>query len=348
MKKYMNLKKLVGTVMIGAMIMYMQTEMISTAGQNVEKNMVVPPDAPVPPVAPPDEPNAPAMASPNDVADSVKILGDKPEVKKNGDTTRIKLGKKGITIVEKNGKTIVDIQDVDKDTTEHNEEGWDAETKPEKRKDRSFEPHWAGFELTLNNFMTSSFSLSLPSSASFMELNTGKSIGVRLNLFEYTIPFGAFNGLYTGLGFEFNSYYFKSDSNNITTINGRIVPKYKPVGSSAYSKNKLKDTYLNIPLMYEIQFPLGNTKHPLYFAAGVIGGLKLGSRTKEYYKLNGETSHEVIKDDFYLSPIRLGYQARIGFRHLHLVATYYQTPLFLLGKGPEIHPFDIGLMILNW
>ncbi|MCX7985673.1 MAG: PorT family protein [Bacteroidales bacterium] len=308
-------------------------------GQNVENNVVVVPDSPIPP----ETPNVGAE-------DSVKILGDKPEVKRNGDTTRIKLGKKGITIVEKDGKTIVDIQDVDKDSTENFEEdSWNSKSKPEKEKrSHDFEPHWAGFELTLNNFVTSSFSMSLPSEASFLELNTGKSIGVRLNLFEYGIPFGAFNGLYTGLGLEFNSYYFSGDSNNITKSNGRIVPKFKPTGSSSYSKNKLKDTYLNIPLMYEIQFPLGNSKHPLYFSAGLIGGLKLGSRTKEYYKINGNTKHEVTKDDFYLSPIRLGYQARIGFRRIHLVATYYQTPLFLSGKGPEIHPFDIGLMILNW
>ncbi|HOK50639.1 MAG TPA: outer membrane beta-barrel protein [Bacteroidales bacterium] len=348
MKKNMQLKTVLTSVMICGMIFYMQAELVSVSGQEVEKNVVVPPDEPGQSVAPPEAPTPPTMPAFDIEADTAKVLGDRPEVKKSGDTTRIQLGKKGITIVEKDGKTIVDIQDVDKDSTKKNESEWYDESKPNKKDRHTFEPHWAGFELTLNNFATSSFSLSLPASASFLELNTGKSIGVRLNLFEYSIPFSSFNGLYTGMGFEFNSYYFSSDSNNITKSNGQIVPKYKPTGSSAYSKNKLKDTYLNIPLMYEIQFPLGNTKHPLYFAAGVIGGLKLGSRTKEYYKLNGETRHEIVKNDFYLSPIRLGYQARIGFRHIHLVATYYQTPLFISGKGPEIHPFDIGLMILNW
>jgi len=341
----MSIKKTFGTLMILGMITGIQANMINVSGQDVEQNVVVTPDAPVPPEAPlpPDTPSF------GNEMDTTKVLGDRPEVKKNGDTTRIRLGKKGITIVEKDGKTIVDIQDENnQDTTVENDEGWNPNAKPGKKKDHSFEPHWAGLELTLNNFVTSSFSFNLPSEASFLELNTGKSIGVRLNLFEYSIPMGRFNGLYTGLGFEFNSYYFSSDSNNITKSNGRIVAKMKPAGASAYSKNKLKDTYLNIPLMYEIQFPLGNTKHPLYFAAGVIGGLKLGSRTKEYYKLNGETRHEIVKDDFYLSPIRLGYQARIGFRHLHLVATYYSTPLFVSGKGPEVHPFDLGLMILNW
>jgi hypothetical protein len=155
-------------------------------------------------------------------------------------------------------------------------------------------------------------------------------------------------GLTTGLGFEFNSYDFDSDTNNITKQNGYIVPKVKPKNAGEYSKNKLKDTYLTIPLLYEIQFPLGNTKHPLYFSFGVIGGLKLGSTTKEYYQLNGDDKKDIVHGDFYMSPIRYGYQARMGFRRIHLVATYYASPLFQSGKGPEVHPFDIGLMLLNW
>lgn len=280
-----------------------------------------------------------------------QILGDRPEINQKGDTTHIKLGKKDITIVEKNGKTIVNIENAEKrdSTTKKNETGEkERNDNNYKWEGKKFSPHWGGLDLVLNNFITSDISLNLPASSSFLELNTTKSIGVRLNLFEYSIPVTSLQGFVTGLGFEFNSYYFSSDSNNIAKRDGQIVAKIKPSGSSDYWKNKLKDTYLTLPLMYEIQFPLGNADKPLYFSAGVIGGLKIGSRTKEYYRLNGETRHEIIKDDFYLSPFRLGYQARIGFRRIHLLATYYQTPLFLKGKGPEVHPFDIGIMLLNW
>jgi hypothetical protein len=196
--------------------------------------------------------------------------------------------------------------------------------------------------------MTSNFSMSLPQESRFLELNTGKSIGVRLNLMEYSIPFTSEQGLTTGLGFEFNSYYFDSDTNNIMKKDGYLVYKRKDPQAGNYSKNKIKDTYLNIPLTYEIQFPLGSSKRPLYFSVGVIGGLKLGSTRKEFYQLNGEDKEEVSKGDFYMSPIRLGYQARLGFRRIHLVATYYDTPLFQKNKGPEVHPFDVGIMVLNW
>ena len=293
-----------------------------------------------------------------------KVLGDKPEVVSKGDTTHIRLGKKNITIVKKDGMTNVQIENNDKvskgqEANEDNEDNIDNSEyndhdyprfKPFKRKGNSnkFDPHWGGLELTLNNFMTKDYSFNLPKESQFMELNAGRSIGVNLNLMEYAIPFSSKMGITTGLGFEFNSYYFDSDTNNIKKENGYIVPKVKDRNSGDYSKNKLKDTYLTIPLIYEIQFPLGNHKRPLYFAAGVIGGLKLGSTTKEYYQIDGNDKKDIVRGDFYMSPIRYGFQARVGFRRIHLVATYYESPLFRSGKGPEIHPFDIGLMLLNW
>jgi hypothetical protein len=293
-----------------------------------------------------------------------KVLGDTPEVDKKGDTTRIRLGQKGITIVEKDGKTTVHIDKLDKEGEKNDEElddkdddfakdEWDHDWKGfgpfrGKHRDPKFEAHWGGLDIVLNNFMTSGYSLNLPKDSRFLELNTGKSIGVRLNLLEYSIPITTEQGFTTGLGFEFNSYYFGSDTNNIMKQNGKIVAKIKNPQAGSYSKNKIKDTYLNIPLTYEIQFPLGNSRRPLYFSVGVIGGLNLGSTTKEYYQLDGSDKEDIVSGDFYLSPIRLGYQARLGFRHLHLVATYYDTPYFQNGKGPEVHPFDIGLMVLNW
>ncbi|HEY9124543.1 MAG TPA: outer membrane beta-barrel protein [Bacteroidales bacterium] len=288
-----------------------------------------------------------------------QILGDRPKVvKTNGDTTRIALGKKGITIVEKNGKTTVQIDNIENDKDNNDNSNNDSYPEvPEagfprwqehKFHSPKFEPHWAGIEIFLNNFVTSGLSLNLPKESQFLELDAAKSIGVRVNILEFPIAITNEQGFSTGLGFEFNSYYFSSDTNNIQKSNGYIVYKNKPAGAGNYSKNKIKDTYLNVPLFYEIQFPLGSSKRPLYFSFGVIGGLKLGSTTKEYYTLNGEDKKDITKGDFYMSPIRLAYQARIGYRRLHLFATYYDTPFFRKGKGPEVHPFDIGIMLLNW
>lgn len=286
-----------------------------------------------------------------------EILGDSPEVNKNGDTTRIRLGKKGITIVEKNGKTTVHIDKLENEQEENDEvESYDNEDKDfdyhdwdkgHKNKNKRFEGHFAGVELFLNNYMNSSNSMNLSVADNYMELNTSKSIGVRVNFIEYEIPLTNSMGFVTGMGMEFNSYYF-SNQNNIQKENGQIVAKYKPAGSSDYEKTKLKDTYLNVPLLYEIQFPLGNSSKPLYMQFGVVGGIKIGSSTKEIYTLNGQEKKDKVNDDFYLNPFRYGLHAKVGFRHIHLFATYYPVPLFKSGKGPELYPFDAGLVLLNF
>lgn len=304
---------------------------------------------------PPPPPPPPPVPLPDDTIER-EIMGDKPEVDKSGDTTRIRLGKKGIVIVEKDGKTTVHIDKADEDVKDHEYYGDHKEYNNEhddwdfkKKTSNKFKPHFAGLELNLNNYLSRSNSLNLPQNAQFMELNTGKSIGVRLNFMEFDIPINSRMGFVTGVGLEFNSYYFSSDSNNIKKENGRIVAKIKPAGSSPYEKNKLKDTYLNIPLFYEVQFPLGNANRPLYFSIGVIGGIKISSSTKEYYNLQGEGDKKIkVKDDYYLSPFRYGVQAKLGFRMIHLVGTYFMSPLFQENKGPELYPFDIGLVLLNF
>jgi hypothetical protein len=194
----------------------------------------------------------------------------------NVDTTRIMFGKKGITVIKrKDGKnnTTIHIEETKEKylNGEFNDSCNDCfgpkGKHPFKNRNNKFNPHWGGLELTLNNFMTSDFSTSLPAGSRFLELNTGRSIGVRLNLLEQAIATSRTSGFVTGLGLEINSYYFDSENSNITKSNGYIVQKYKNPNAGDYSKNKLKDTYLTVPLMYEIQAPLGNIKKPLYISA---------------------------------------------------------------------------------
>ena len=125
--------------------------------------------------------------------------------------------------------------------------------------------------------------------------------------------------------------------------NGVIVSKPLPAGEN-YDKTKFRDTYINIPLLYEIQFPIHHNK-PIYFSAGVIGALKLRSSTKEIYQENGKQITIVNHNDLNLSPLRYGIQARAGFSFVNLFATYYPTQLFESGQGPQLNPIETGFLI---
>jgi hypothetical protein len=95
--------------------------------------------------------------------------------------------------------------------------------------------------------------------------------------------------------------------------------------------------------LIEGQIPAG--KKRVYLSAGVIGGLKICSRTKMVYEIDNRKQKDKIKDDFNLSLLRYGFTARAGYRALRFYATYYPTSLFMEGKGPELYPFSVGLTL---
>jgi hypothetical protein len=286
-----------------------------------------------------------------------EVLGDRPTVEKAGDTTKIRLGKKGITIVEKDGKTTVNIDKKDGTSDQwntENNEGFYSNKKDSYDKDdwnqdshnsRKFKPHYAGFEIFLNNFLDKKNSLSRNPSNEFMDLNTGKSWAVNINFLNYGFPFTQNVGLVTGLGMEINSYHFNNNNNIMKDSNNVIVAKPAPTGV-VYETSKFGDTYINVPLLIEAQFPVGPKGKLFYFSGGVLLGAKISSTSKEIYSLDGHEHTNRIHNDFNLSPLRYGIQGRIGYRAINLFATYYPTPLFVSGKGPELYPFNVGIVLI--
>ncbi len=260
-------------------------------------------------------------------------------IDENKDTTRIKVGKKGIIIIEGEKGTQVNIENLEEDFDEDFDEDIDDEDHGK------FKPHWAGFELGLNNYVNSTMSMSLDNEMSYMDLNTGRSWNFNLNFLQYGFGLGTDKiGLATGLGFEWNNYHFDND-NNIEKVAGVIAP----LDLSSYpdiQKNRLQTTYLRAPLLLEFQIPAGSKR--IYLAAGPVAGVKLGSNTKIVYKVNGDEQKIKDKDDYNLSSLRYGFTARAGYRSLRLFANYYLTPLFEANKGPELYPFSVGLTLLDF
>lgn len=254
-------------------------------------------------------------------------------VEDNGDTTRLQLGKKGMSIVEgKDGYTIdiVDMENDDKDSSK----------KDDSDKKRKFKPNYAGVELGLNNYVNSDYSLH---TGTFMNLNTAKSWNVNLNFLEYGIGLGTkYVGLVTGMGIEWSNYVF-DNHNSISEINGNIeerVLTYPDI-----SKSKLLTTYLTAPLLLEFHIPAG--KKNIHISGGLIGAVKTGSRTKVKFN-DGEKQKEVLKNDYSLSPFRYGATIRVGYRAINIFANYYFTPLFGESPTPELYPFSIGLTLLEF
>ena len=204
--------------------------------------------------------------------------------------------------------------------------------------------NWAGLELFENGYLTPDNNITLASNHDYLSPEYGiKNLGCNLNLFEKDFRFA--NGklqFVTGLGFSWNSYALK----NKTVLNpDSSYTGYTYNTAASYSKNKLKESFLTVPLLFELNTSKKDSRN-FHIAAGVIGGIKLGSRTKQDYKMGGHDFHDVKKDDYNLFPFKLDATVRVGYGQFTLFATYSLTPLFEYGKGPELYPFTVGIRII--
>lgn len=259
-------------------------------------------------------------------------------IEENGDTMRVQLGDRGISIIE--GEEGTEIKVLDMEESRSQEES-SVRTKRRKRK---FRPHYAGLEIGLNNFLTPNFDMNLPGEQAYMDLNTGRSWNWNINFLEYGLGLGTdYIGLVTGLGFEFTNYVFDSQNSITKDLNGDIM-EYVPLDAGNMVKSKFNMTYLTAPLLLEVQIPAGRKR--IHLSGGLIGGVKLSSSTKIKYEISGEKSKEKAKGDFNLSPLRYGVTVRLGYRAVNFYANYYLTSLFGENEGPELYPFAIGLSLI--
>ena len=268
------------------------------------------------------------------------------------DTTDIKFKNKKIRITEDEKGTDIQVKDQDEKEWDFDDEDWEHDWDNDDPRfdfdfgeDDGFDLHWAGFEIGLNNYLNGDQSLNLSSENEFMDLNTGKSWNVNINILEYDVNLVANRlGLGTGLGFEFNDYRFDNRLPVIKGDNGILVDSSYAGSDFHVEKAKLTTTYITVPLILEYQVDVGGDNE-FFIGAGIIGGIKIGSHTKVKFDRNGDTKKDKNRSDFYLSPYRYGYTARAGYGFLKLFANYYDTSLFESGKGPKLHPFTVGFML---
>lgn len=278
--------------------------------------------------------------------DSELKVGTKPDTiqSQSTDTTVIRFGKRKIVVIEKDGSTSIEIPEKNEEYTFESDEDKDFTYK----KKPSFKGHWAGFEWGFNGFMDPNHSINMKDDLKYLELRQGRSWNINLNIMQYSIGFGTDKvGLVTGLGFEFNDYHFRNQT-NLKVDNGvTVVDSFYIDNDFNVTKTKLSTSHLTVPLLLEFQIPTSNDRHRIFMSAGVIGGVRLGTHTKVLYEGTSK-GEDKKRGDYNLSAFRYGLTARIGYRGLKVFANYYPTPLFEKDKGPEVYPFSIGLILLNF
>lgn len=242
------------------------------------------------------------------------------------DTTRISWGKSKIIIVA----------------------GEDDEEDSDEPKDHSKTQRYdkfAGIDIGVNGFANPDMGLRLQEEAEFLDLNYGKSISFSINFWESYIPIAKEKfGILTGMGFEFNNYDLDNGVDIVTT--GDSTFGFENT-NKLYSKNRLKSTMLNVPLMLETNIGK-DAKHSFHLAAGGLFSYRVGSKTKQKYSENGKDYKVKNRNDYNMNPFRASLAARIGYGNVTLFANYSLTEMFEGNDGPEVYPFTVGISLSSF
>jgi hypothetical protein len=127
-----------------------------------------------------------------------------------------------------------------------------------------FKGHWAGCDLGFNGYMTSGFSTDLAPEDMFMDLNASKSVMFSINFLQYNIGLQKNKnniGMVLGAGWTFYNYRtdlpytFERDPDTGKTIGVPVADTRK------VEKNKITSSFINIPLLFELQIPSSEPFH---------------------------------------------------------------------------------------
>lgn len=208
-----------------------------------------------------------------------------------------------------------------------------------------FRGHLCGANFGFVNFTQTDYSMYPAGEDGFMDLDYANSFVMQFNICEQSINFVPRNnfGLVMGLGLEYQRLRFDKKQVSIALDeDNRVVPRVLDPDWRV-KKNSLKILYLSIPVMFELQFPARQYRR-FYMAAGAMGGIRLLSRTKIIYRnTEGKKKHSRSTDDYSLMPVKADLIARVGYSNWNVWATYTVTDMFKNKKGPELHPYALGL-----
>lgn len=256
------------------------------------------------------------------------------EPKEEIDTMKVKFGKTQVLVIS-NSEGEEEIEEGSEETS------YDIDFEEEPRRSRKSEAHWAGLDFGFTVLLDENQDNTFEDNP-YWRNDAAKSQVWNLNILEHKFNFGTpYVGLTTGLGFSWTSVAF----NNNYVIRSTADSVYAVMDTvNNYSKNKLKASYLTVPLMLEFNTSADENRS-FYLAAGVVGGVRLTSKTKRQGEFEGKEFKEKVKGTYNLNAFKVDAAVRFGYGDWGLFANYSLLPLFDQGKTVDMYPLSFGLSL---
>lgn len=150
-----------------------------------------------------------------------------------------------------------------------------------------------------------------------------------------------------GIGIGSSGIKFdKTEPNIISTASS--LPFTNRADTTHFKKFKLVSTYAEAPVELRFITNPENSDASWKIAIGVKLGALLDAHTRGKTLVNaaGNTLNnytEKVKSKNFFSGTRLAGTARIGYGHVSLYGQYAITGFIKDGRGPNVHPYSIGL-----
>jgi hypothetical protein len=119
----------------------------------------------------------------------------------------------------------------------------------------------------------------------------------------------------------------------------------RPETGIFYSKSRLVQWYMHMPIMFEYQKKLAKRSH-FFVQAGVELGLKLSSKSSVVYRdEHNRKIRERMGSGMNVNPLTADAKVQIGFNSFALYARYGLIELFRTNRGPAVIPVAAGVIL---
>ncbi len=244
------------------------------------------------------------------------------------DTTKISVGSTKIVITQnKGGETTTDTL---------------TDVRKEKRKNKYKLTWWNGIDLGVNTLAGEDYDFDLDDEWSALEPNLARSRYIAFNFAQLKgRVIGDYVGFTTGMSVQFYNFKYGGDR-EFSFVGDSLFTM--PTGDKNVTKNKLRVSYLAVPLLLEINTSSKQSRS-FHLSAGVVGKLKLGNMYKQKYDLDGNFNKVSVKGDLGLNTWGLDAMARVGYGWFTLYGQASLLPLFDHDNAPDLYPVSVGIFL---
>ncbi|MVM40146.1 outer membrane beta-barrel protein [Spirosoma sp. HMF3257] len=241
--------------------------------------------------------------------------------------------KDGVTIVinGNNDATKASESQKDKDDQQYKQS---SERAKRRREGNNFD---YGVSIGLNNFIQQSTSVAYPEDGYDLQPLGSRYFALSVGAIP-TIIRGRYASLklYYGVEVAWNNFMFEGNNVAEKTPTGVAFPD----AGRELQKSKLTVCTIGVPVVPRVTFYNSDGRKICHIGFGGYVNYRLDS----YRKIKeADGTRDRRHSDYYLNSIRYGLMAHLGIRSFDFFAKYDLSPLFDVGKGPDVRTLTFGI-----